>query len=356
MEHPTHKNEAVSGSAHDVGAGSTVADVDQAVRNVTGHQGILAVTWVGTGTITQPDQSQAAQSPSNMQPQESSLKPSKLVKKPKSKCKEKMDMSKADHMPSQGPVIVSKLMGGDPILAAGKGEIESRCCNSAAIPGPSKASLVKVGDWHPTLQPSNISKDQQKNILEPDEQAVPSRARSSQERPTIEVGNEAESTFLQQPNAHTLQASSNGQSKNWELDIPMEKLTAPDKMIWQIVMQGKKSADVSKNLDATSGQASEQRDLPMKWNIEDKPVTPLIKIPKDKNPDVSPEKRISKKQKKELGPRVGNFERTLPAEKLNRAQGSPTKWDIEDKSATPPKNIPKNKSPDVSPEKRISQK
>ncbi|KAG6369142.1 hypothetical protein JVT61DRAFT_1401 [Boletus reticuloceps] len=93
-------------------------------------------------------------------------------------------------------------------------------------------------------------------------------------------------------------------------------------------------------------------------------------IAKGEHPDVNPDKRIGQKQKKGSGPRIGNSERTLPADQLNRAQvcftpqhntdndnrlqGSPTKGDIEDEPVTPMKTS-KGEHPDTSPGKKISQ-
>ncbi|KAF8128412.1 hypothetical protein EV363DRAFT_1451842 [Boletus edulis] len=406
VEHPTHMNEAISGSVNDFGTGSTVADTGQAVPNVTGDQGTSAVTRAGRGTVTQPDQSRAAQSPSDMQPQESSLKYCKLVKKPKSKGKGKADISKADHMLSQGPVTVPELTCGDPksIVQLEKERLKAGVATRQPTPAPSKARLAKVGDRYPTPGPSNIGEDQQKNTLEPDGRAVLRRMTEHVEVEALHIAykevpviplelNDAESKAAElnhnkrgpplksamkqkappssNPTVQTLQANSNGQSNDGKSDRPIKRPTAPDETIRQVVKQAKKSADASMNLDTASGQASEQlvgskpehqrqqvkrmkttptdelnrpQGSPMKWDIEDKLATPPMKIPKDD------EKRIHKKGKKGLGPKVRNSDMTLPAEQLTRAQGSAMKWDIEEQPATPPMKIPKDD------EKRIGKK
>ncbi|KAG6371765.1 hypothetical protein JVT61DRAFT_9117 [Boletus reticuloceps] len=321
-----------------------------------------------------------------MQPQEPSLRPRKHGKKPKSKGKAKADVSKAGHMPSQGPAIVPQPTDGDDqtgftfsmrpptksIVQQEKERLKAGVSTMQPTPGPSKARSAKVGDRHPTPGPSKISEDWQKNTLEPDGQAalkqmtehvgVEALHNAYKEVPIVPLefhhaqnkaaepnhhrrGLPLKSAMKQKappssdPTVHKLHADSNGRSKDRGSNIPIERLMAPNKTIQQVVRQGKRSADASKNLDAASGQASDQlvskperqrlevkrikmtppdqlnraQSSPTKCDIEDEPATPLMKIQKDDRAYVSPAKRISKKQKKGSGPTVGNSEGTSPS-------------------------------------------
>ncbi|KAF8430556.1 hypothetical protein L210DRAFT_3651774 [Boletus edulis BED1] len=352
------------------GARKRVADIKDPVSKGAGHK---------RDTAPQPDQSIQASSPPAAFAQTGAPRNRKASKKQSSKGKKKADIgtsAQAANPASAGlddsdPIAFSMRPPIKSIVQLEKKRLKRSLATRQPTPGPGTACIVKGSEPQAKAGPSNTSSHRQKKtgplvegesmgapsagtahrqdqdsgealhdaykevpvvpLEQPDGQSKAAQPNHHKRGPPLRSALKNKAPFSSVPDAHTLQDNSEGPANSRESEIPAEPPSAANNTVHKVMQESTDSVNASKNMNTagskpsepkkrevkrirhtTADQPNEAQGSPTKWDIEEEPATPPMKMSQGKRPDNIPEQKINHKTGKPSGKRVGRSENTSP--------------------------------------------
>ncbi|KAG6370412.1 hypothetical protein JVT61DRAFT_12134 [Boletus reticuloceps] len=262
--------------------------------------------------------------PPAAQPQPFSLGHRKTSKLPGSKGKRKANIGKAFQAPSKGSATITEPTVQDPASAGlddhntftfsmrppkrsivewEKDRLKGSVATRQPTPGPSKARLATGSDQNATPGPSNTSRELQKKtgpsvgaekmlargagtehgpveagealhgaykevpvvpLQNPDGQSKAAQPNHHKRGPQLRSAMKNKASSSSVPQAHVMQANSEGPSNSWASEIPVETPMAMNNTVQKLLREETQPAYASKNVDTAGSQPSEQK----RWEVK----------------------------------------------------------------------------------------